>query len=157
MEEVKLNNHNKQEYPPMHTAEHLLNGLMDKMYGCGRAFSAHIERQKSKLDFRLPQALTDEQVRNLETEVNRIIDEDVEVWTEFVQKTDVAQRFNLNRLPDDASETVRIVHVGNYDECLCIGLHVEHTAQIGRLRISSNNWKDGVQRLVFRLENPQAD
>ncbi|MCQ2375242.1 MAG: hypothetical protein MJ069_04995 [Salinivirgaceae bacterium] len=157
MDEVKLNEHNKQEFPPMHTAEHLLNGLMDKMYGCGRAFSAHIERQKSKLDFSLPQALSDDQIRNLETEVNRIIDEDVEVWTEFVKQADVAQRFNLNRLPDDASETVRIVHVGNYDECLCIGLHVAHTAQIGRLRISSSRWQDGVQRLVFRLENPQVD
>ena len=37
-----INEHNKQEYPPMHTAEHLLNGEIARRYGCGRAFSAHI-------------------------------------------------------------------------------------------------------------------
>lgn len=50
-QEVKLNQHNKAEYPPMHTAEHILNGTMVKMFGCGRAVSAHVERTKSKLDY----------------------------------------------------------------------------------------------------------
>lgn len=39
---MELNEHNKQEYPPMHSAEHLVNGEIARRYGCGRAFSAHI-------------------------------------------------------------------------------------------------------------------
>ena len=49
-----LNEHNKEEYPPMHTAEHILNGTMVKMFGCRRAQNAHIERRKSKCDYDLP-------------------------------------------------------------------------------------------------------
>lgn len=36
-EKPVLNQHNKAEYPPMHTAEHILNGTMVKMFGCDRA------------------------------------------------------------------------------------------------------------------------
>ena len=47
-----LNDHNKQEYPPMHTTEHIINQTMIRLFGCGRSISAHIERKKSKLDYR---------------------------------------------------------------------------------------------------------
>lgn len=154
MEETpEFNPHNKAEYPPMHTAEHILNGTMDKIYGCGRAFSSHIERTKSKLDYHLPKALTEQDVRNIEKRVNDIIKADLNVWTESARKTEVAERFDLTRLPKDASEYVRIVHVGDYDECLCVGNHVNHTSEIGHFRISSSRWNDGVQRIVFRLDN----
>lgn len=53
MEEPILNSHNKEEYPPMHTAEHILNGTMVKMFGCPRSRNAHIERKKSKCDYLL--------------------------------------------------------------------------------------------------------
>lgn len=148
---VVLNEHNKQEFAPAHTAEHLLNGLVAKCFGCGRAFSAHVERKKSKLDYHLDRQMTAEEIASLEAEINRIIQEDVEVWTEFVTQDEVRSRFDMNRLPDDASETVRIVHVGDYDECLCVGNHVERTGEIGGFRISSSRWENGVQRLVFRV------
>ena len=147
-----LNEHNKAEYPPAHTAEHILNGTVSNLYGCGRAFSSHVERKKSKLDYHLAQPLSDEQISDLEDRVNAVITADVEVWTEYARKDDMAGRFDLSRLPDDASETVRIVHVGDYDECLCAGQHVARTGQIGRFRITSSRWQDGVQRLVFRLD-----
>ena len=47
-QQIQLNDHNKQEYPPMHTAEHLLNATMVKTFGCPRSRNAHIERKKSK-------------------------------------------------------------------------------------------------------------
>ena len=55
---MELNSHNKQEYPPMHTAEHIINQAMDRLFGCGRSVEAHIERKKSKLDYALPAAPT---------------------------------------------------------------------------------------------------
>ena len=44
-----LNAHNKEEFPPAHTAEHLLNQTMVRMFGCERSTNAHIERKKSKI------------------------------------------------------------------------------------------------------------
>jgi len=152
MAEPILNEHNKQEFAPAHTAEHLLNGLVSQRFGCGRAFSAHVERKKSKLDYHLDKPMTDEEIRSLENEINRIIQEDVPVWTEYADQESVKERFNMERLPDNASDTVRIVHIGDYDECLCVGSHVERTAEIVGFRISSSRWQEGVQRLVFRVD-----
>ena len=154
---VVFNAHNKEEYPPAHTAEHILNGTMDRLYHCGRAFSSHVERKKSKLDYHLPIPLTSQQIADLELRVNEVINRNLEVWSEVALKSEVSNRFDLSRLPQDASETVRIVHVGDYDECLCVGLHVKTTSEIGRFRISSSRWQEGVQRLVFRLDAPIAE
>ena len=139
---------------PMHTAEHILNGTMVKLIGCRRAENAHIERKKSKCDYVMPQALTPEQVRQIEDRVNKVISTDMLVTVEFATQSEVCERFDMQRLPNGASETVRIVHVGDYDECLCVGVHVERTSQIGKFRISSTRYQDGVQRIVFRLDLP---
>ncbi len=147
-----LNEHNKQEYPPMHSAEHLINGEIDRRYGCGRAFSAHIERKKSKLDYRLPKPLTDDELQSLEDYVNEAINADVEVTEEYITQQETMTRFDMSRLPEGASDTVRVVHIGDYDQCLCAGTHVKRTSEIGHFRISSSRYQDGVQRIVFRLD-----
>ena len=137
---MELNEHNKQEYPPMHTCEHIVNRTMVNLFGCGRAVSAHIERKKSKLDFALPQAPSEEEIACIERTV-----------TEFITQAEALGRFDLKRLPEGASETVRIVHVGDYDECLCIGLHVENTSEIGTFHIISSDYKEGIFRMRFKL------
>ena len=63
MENIQLNAHNKEEYPPMHTAEHILNQTMVRMFGCPRSRNAHIERKKSKCDYLLAECPTPEQVQ----------------------------------------------------------------------------------------------
>lgn len=137
---------------PMHTAEHILNGTMVKMIGCERSRRAHIERKKSKCDYPLNEPLSADQLQAIEDRVNEIIARDLPVTVEMARKSEVAGRFDLSRLPDDASELVRIVKVGDYDECLCVGAHVGRTSEIGRFRISSARYADGVQRIVFRLD-----
>lgn len=152
METPILNEHNKQEYPPMHSAEHLINGEIDRRYRCGRAFSAHIERKKSKLDYRLPKPLTDDDLRSLEDYVNAAVNADVEVTEEYITQQEAMNRFDMSRLPEGASDTVRVVRIGDYDQCLCAGTHVKRTSEIGHFRISSSRYQDGVQRIVFKLD-----
>ena len=148
----EINEHNKQEYPPMHTAEHLLNGEIARRYKCGRAFSSHIERKKSKLDYHLPIPLSDEEIKSLEDYINDIVKEDVEVIEEFYSQEEAMKRLDMSRLPENASKTVRVVKVGDYDECLCAGTHVKRTSEIGNFRITSTRYQDGVQRIVFKLD-----
>lgn len=150
-ENIQLNEHNKQEYPPMHTCEHIVNQTMIRLFGCGRSVSAHIERKKSKLDFALPQAPTPEDITRIETKVNEVIAQHLPVTTEFITQQEALGRFDLKRLPEGASDTVRIVKVGDYDECLCIGLHVSNTSEIGTFKIISSDYKDGIFRMRFKL------
>ena len=148
---TQLNAHNKQEYPPMHTCEHIVNRTMINLFGCGRAVSAHIEKKKSKLDYAIPQPLSDEDIVKIEETVNSVIARHLDVTTEFITQKEAADRFDLKRLPENASNTVRIVKVGDYDECLCIGLHVNNTSEIGTFKIISHDYNDGILRIRFKL------
>lgn len=150
-QEIQLNEHNKQEYPPMHTCEHIVNRTMVNLFGCGRAVSAHIERKKSKLDFALPSAPSEQEIQEIEAKVNEVISQHLDITTEFITQQEAVNRFDLKRLPENASETVRIVKVGDYDECLCIGAHVQNTAEIGTFKIISYNYKEGIFRMRFKL------
>ena len=112
-QEIQLNAHNKQEYPPMHTCEHIINRTMVNLFGCGRAVSAHIERKKSKLDFALSQAPSEDDIARIEATVNEVIAHHLPVTTEFITQEEATGRFDMKRLPEGASETVRVVHVGD--------------------------------------------
>lgn len=151
MEELILNQHNKSEYPPMHTAEHLLNQTMCRMFGCERSRDTHIERKKSKINFILQERPTDKQIADIEEKINKLIAEDLPVTYEFVDREHIPAGVKLDRLPEDASETIRIVRIGNYDVCPCIGAHVASTAEIGSFRITSTSYNDTSFRIVYKL------
>lgn len=153
MEENILNAHNKQEYPPMHTAEHILNQTMIRLFGCPRSHNAHIERKKSKCDYLLDTAPTPGQIQLIEEQVNEVIRMHLPVHIEFVSRTRVPECVDLSKLPQEASETLRIVKIGDYDICACIGQHVGNTSEIGNFKIISTNYENGILRLRFKLEN----
>lgn len=150
-ETLQLNEHNKTEYPPMHTVEHILNQTMVRMFGCERSRNAHIERKKSKCDYNLPCAPTDEQIAEIESRVNEVIAQHLPITTEFVTRKNVPEGVDLGKLPADASETLRIVRVGDYDTCACIGTHVDNTCEIGTFCIISHTFENGTLRLRFKL------
>ena len=152
METPILNEHNKQEYPPAHTAEHILNQTMTRIFGCPRSRVNHIERKKSKCNYDLAVCPTEEQIRQVEAEVNRIIGADMEVSERYVSRAEVPQEIDLSKLPADASKTLRLVYVGDYDVCPCLGGHVRHTGEIGSFRISSTSFNEGNFRIVFRVQ-----
>ena len=151
-QQIQLNDHNKQEHPPMHTCEHIVNRTMVNLFGCGRAVSAHIERKKSKLDFALPQQPSEEDIEKIEKTVNEVIAQHLPVTTEFITQEEAVGRFDMKRLPENASETVRIIHVGDYDECLCIGTHVANTSEIGTFKIISHDWDEESKRWRMRFK-----
>lgn len=136
----------------MHTAEHILNRTMVSMFGCSRSVNAHIERKKSKCDYLLPQCPTDEQIAEVERKVNEVIDSHLDVRTEYVERCDAPPSVDLSRLPAEAGSTLRLVMVGDYDVCACIGLHVTNTAEIGHFSITSHDYAGGRLRLRFKLD-----
>ena len=68
------------DYPPqMHSAEHILNQTMVRMFNCGRSFSAHIEKKKSKCDYHFNRNLTDAETEEIGRRVNEVIAADMPV------------------------------------------------------------------------------
>lgn len=142
MEEPYLNEHNKEEFPPAHTAEHLLNQTMIRLFGCDRSFNAHIERKKSKMSFRLDQKPSRQEEKEIERRMNELIADDLPVTFELVSRDELPDSVSLDRLPDGASDTIRLVRIGDYDVCPCIGKHVRSTSQIGRFEMLGTNWDE---------------
>ena len=151
METPILNSHNKSEYEPAHSAEHLLNATMVKMFGCPRSRNAHIERKKSKCDYMLDAEPTPEQVNEIESKINEVIAMNLDVTVEFMTREQAADIVDLSKLPENASETLRIVRIGHYDACACIGAHVSNTKEIGTFKIISHSYENGVWRLRWKV------
>lgn len=151
---MDYNENPKSYYPPMHTAEHILNGTMDKMFNCGRAFSAHIEKKKSKCDYHFKRNLTDEEIKLIEEKVNSIINADLLVTEKFLSREEAATQFNLSRLPEEAGETLRVIQIGDYDQCLCSGPHISSTKSIGQFKIVSTSFENDVLRVRFKIIEP---
>ena len=142
MADYILNDHNKEEFPPAHTAEHLLNQTMIRLFGCERSHNAHIERKKSKMSFLLDHKPSRQEEKEIEEKMNKLIEEDLPVTFEFVTRDELPEGVSLDRLPDDASETIRLVRIGDYDVCPCIGKHVRSTSQIGRFEMLGTKWDE---------------
>ena len=152
MEDYLLNDHNKEEFPPAHTAEHLMNQLMMRMFGCERSSNAHVERKKSKISYILDRKPDRKDEKEIEVRMNELIQEDLPVSFEYVSRVELEglimeadpdspdAKLSLERLPDDASDTIRLVRIGDYDVCPCIGKHVRSTSQIGRFELLGTNW-----------------
>lgn len=158
-EKIELNAHNKEEHRPSHTAEHIINRAMDNAFHCGRAIGAHIERKRSKMDFAMPEEPTPEQLKAVEETVNRVVESDLPVSFSFMTQAEARGRFDLKRLPDGASEAVRVVFIGDYDECLCIGQHVGSTREIGHVSFASHDYdaERKILRIRFKVSNQSTD
>ena len=142
---------NKQYNPQMHSAEHILNQTMVRMFDCGRSFSNHIEKKKSKCDYHFSRNLTETEISELNERVNKTIMRNLPVVEEFITREKANEKFNLERLPNSAGETIRIIKIGDYDACPCSGLHVSNTKEIGSFNIISTDFNDGVLRIRFKL------
>ena len=151
MDEPILNEAKKLYNEPMHTCEHILNQTMVRMFACGRSINAHIERKKSKCDYLLSIAPTEDQIKLITDTVNEVIAQNLPVTEELMSRTEAAKIADLSKIPLDASETLRIIRVGNYDACACIGQHVDNTSELGQFEIISHDFENGRWRVRFKL------
>ncbi len=143
----------KEYYPPMHTAEHILNQTMVRMFGTERSFSNHIERKKSKCDYYFDRDLSDSEKIDLQNKVNEVIDSNLQVSETLMSISEAKNSFNLDRLPEISGDKIRIINIGDYDKCLCSGVHVGNTSDIGYVRIISSSFNNGVLRIRFKIQN----
>jgi Ser-tRNA(Ala) deacylase AlaX len=142
----------KETDPRMHSAEHILNQTMDRMFHCGRCFSAHIEKKKSKCDYRFNRPLTDEEVEELQRRVNGVIQSELSVVEEYITRDEATSLYDLKRVPETAGDKIRIIKVGDYDAVPCIGNHVTATNEIGHFGISSTTYENDMLRIRFKLK-----
>jgi Ser-tRNA(Ala) deacylase AlaX len=137
----------------MHSAEHVLNAVMQRDLGTGRSVEVHFGAKKSKCDYVVERPLTAADVEAIQAAVNAEISADHPVTTFEISRREAEATVNMSKVPDDA-RTIRIVRIGDLDLIPCIGRHVEHTSQIGRFAIRSADMRDEtVVRIRFALSD----
>lgn len=102
------------------------------------------------MDFKLEKAPTDSEISAIESSMNTIIAQDLPVTFEYSTQKEMQATMNLDRLPENASEKIRIVKIGDYDACPCIGKHVSKTSEIGTFKIISTSYNDGILRIRWK-------
>jgi alanyl-tRNA synthetase len=126
------------------------------MFNRGRSFTTHLEAKKSRIYYHFDRGLTPGEVKEIESKVNQIIQTDAEVREEFLSREEAGKRFNLSRLPDQVGDTVRIIRIGDYDACPCVGAHVRRSKEIGTFQIYSTSFEHGVLKIRFKLSEETA-
>ena len=140
--------------PNMHTLEHLLNGTISKMFDTGRAFSTHVERKKSKIDYRFDRNFTSEEIEQIEKSVNDIILQNVVVTEEMLPMKQAEEKFDLSKLPQGLDGDLRIINIGEFDSCPCIGNHVSTLSEIGgllKIISTDHNPETNILRVRFKI------
>jgi Ser-tRNA(Ala) deacylase AlaX len=90
----------------------------------------------------------------VERRVNEVIARRLPVTVDYLSLEEAASLADLSKLPSHVSPTIRIVRVGDYDACACIGDHVSNTSEIGRFKLLNHDYANGRLRLRFKLTPP---
>ena len=110
------------------------------------------ERKKSKMTFILDHKPSRKEEKMIEDRMNELLAEDLPVTYEVVDRDHIPADVQIDRLPEDASEKIRLVRIGNYDVCPCIGKHVRSTAQIGKFVLLGTNWDEMTKAFRVRFK-----
>ena len=115
-----------------HTGEHIVSGIISRRYGWHNV-GFHIGSEGITIDFDGP--IPAEDLPRIEQEANRAVWQDLPVrcWIPGPQELPHVQYRSKKALP----WPVRVVEVPGVDSCACCGVHVEHTGEVGLIKLFS--------------------
>lgn len=132
-----------------HTATHLLHkALKDVLGATVQQAGSLVAPDRLRFDYTWHQALTDEQVRRIESEVNEKIRQNLEVTKNVLPIAEAKQSGAVAMFGEKYGDMVRIVTAGDYSREFCGGCHVNRTGDIGIFKITSDrSLAAGVRRM----------
>ena len=137
------------DHMQQHGGEHMLAGAAYELFR-GTTVGLHLGKEDSSIDVTLPGGcthLTDAERTELETLVNRRIQQDAPVRCWFPDKEEL-KTLPLRKAPT-VSEHIRIVAFGDYEMVACGGTHPSSAGQIGLVKILSVTPAKGKARIAF--------
>ena len=133
-----------------HSATHLLQKALQEVLGDGvEQQGSYQDTDRTRFDFSYSQAMTKEQISQVEKKVNEKILEGMSVDTKVMSIEEAKKTGAMALFGEKYGEEVRVVNMGDWSIELCGGTHVKNTAQIGQFKIVSEN---GVAAGVRRIE-----
>ena len=148
--QMSVNPYKRNSTARNHTATHLLQKALQEVLG------DHVEQAGSKndekmlrFDFTHFEAMTAEQIEQVENIVNQKITEFMPVVTKVMDKAEAEKTGAMMLFGEKYGDKVRVVNAGDWSIEFCAGTHVKNTGEIGCFRIIGES---GVASGVRRIE-----
>lgn len=147
---LKVDSVHRQNIRLNHSATHLLHHALRKVLGLHVAQKgSEVSPEYLRFDFSHFEAVTAEQLRQVEELVNAEIRANVESRTDIKTYEEAQQTGAMALFGEKYGDVVRVVHIGNHSQELCGGTHVQRTGEIGLCKIISEEaLAMGVRRIV---------
>lgn len=142
-EEVEGKIRDKERFSKMqqHTGEHIISGLVHKMYGYNNV-GFHLGTEDVTMDF--DGVLNKEQMREIEYLANEAVAKNLDVVVTYPSKDELKDLEYRSKIEIEGQ--VRIVTIPGYDVCACCAPHMDTTGQIGLIKLTGlQNYKGGVR------------
>ncbi len=120
----------RRDHMQQHSGQHILSAAFERLFRMPTV-SFHMGDESCTIDLQTD-TLTDDQVRAVEREANRIVLDDraVEIRSASVEQ---ARALGVRKIPDHVEGELRLIDVKDYDLNACGGTHVRRTGQVGAI------------------------
>ena len=120
------------DFMQQHSGEHIISGLLHSHFGFTNV-GFHLGSADVTMDFDQPISL--EMLREIEKEANEIVWKNLPVYATFPAKEELEKMEYRSKI--EIAGDVRIVEIPGVDVCACCAPHVEHTGEIGIIKITN--------------------
>lgn len=164
-----------------HSATHILHHALHKTIGENATQrGSKVEADALRFDFAHKQALTQDEIRQVEEIINAQVASGSEVKTELLPIEEARGRGAMALFGEKYPDNVRVVTMGDFSVELCGGIHLTNTGQVGLCKVTSEepvakgvrritaltggralkhvrDMEDVLQQLTSRLKTPVAE
>lgn len=149
----KIDMDKRKQLSQHHTSTHIVNAAARKVLGrhVNQAGAKKTE-EKAHLDITHYESLSDEELKKIENEANKIVKEDIPVRLSFVPREEAEKRYGMAIYQGGAvpGKMIRVVEIPEIDVEACGGTHLHSTGEAGEIRIlKSTKIQDGIVRITF--------
>ena len=133
-----------------HSATHLLQKALQVVLGDGvHQQGSYQDEARTRFDFSYSQAMTGDEIAQVEKLVNEKIADNIAVITKEMSIDEAKEIGAMALFGEKYGDTVRVVTMGDFSMELCGGTHVKNTGDIAFFKILSES---GVSAGVRRIE-----
>jgi len=146
---------NNEKTKKLHTATHLLNQALKQVLGKDiKQKGSNITPERLRFDFNFPRKLTEQELKKIETLVNKKISEKLEVKQEQMPLDKALKSGAEAEFGAKYPEVVTVYTIKNFSKEICTGPHADNTSQLGHFKIiKEQSSSAGVRRIKAILEN----
>lgn len=147
---MAVNKKVRQAISRAHSATHLLHKALKETLGSHVAQAGSlVEPDRLRFDFSHFEAMTNDQIKEVESKVNSVILDSINIGTQELPIDEAKKLGATAQFGEKYGDTVRVVSMGDYSIEFCGGTHLTNTSQCGLFKIISES---GVAAGVRRIE-----